>query len=150
MRNLLASALLIGLVSAPAAAANVSLSANLVNSCVLSIGSNGTMTAATTGTQIGSENSGGSSASLTMVAIGSLPTVTFAAPTLSSPAGWSATHTNSIRYTSSGGANQAYTSAQSTSTASALTDTFTVHGKVDSAAGFAAGSYTLNTVVTCS
>ena len=80
MRHLLTSACLIGLASAPAAAANVNLSANLVNSCVLTIGSSGTRTASTAGTQIGSENAGGSAASMTLVAIGALPTVTFAAP----------------------------------------------------------------------
>ncbi len=138
-------------VTLPAAAANVNLQANLVNSCVLSINSNGTMTANTAGTQIGSENPGGSAASLGLVAIGSLPTVTFAAPSLSaSPAGWTASHTDLIRYTSNRGANQAYTSSQSSVTAGGLTETFTVHGKVDSAAGFDAGNYTLTTVVTCS
>lgn len=151
MRNLLVPACCIGLVSAPVSAANVNLSANLVNSCTLTVGSSGTMTASASGTQIGSENAGGNSASMTMVAIGSLPTVTFAAPTLpTSPAGWNASHTMAIRYTSTGGANQAYTSSQTTSTASGLADTFTVHGKVDSPAGFAAGNYTLTTVVTCS
>ena len=73
MRYIFASACLIGLTSAPLAAANVNLSATLVNSCVLSVGSSGTMTASSAGTQIGSENSGGSAASMTMVAIGSLP-----------------------------------------------------------------------------
>ncbi|MEO8141993.1 MAG: hypothetical protein ABI617_04985 [Sphingomicrobium sp.] len=135
----------------PAAAANVNLQANLINSCVLSLSSNGTMTANTAGTQIGSENASGSAASLGLVAIGSLPTVTYAAPSLStSPAGWTASHTDSIRYTSNRGANQAYTSSQSSVTAGGLTETFTVHGKVDSANGFDAGNYTLTTVVTCS
>ena len=90
-------------------------------------------------------------AQLTQVAIGSQPTLTFAAPSLTaSPAGWTASHTDSIRYTSTGGADQTYTSSQSTVTSGGMTDTFTVHGKVDSTAGFAAGAYTLTTVVTCS
>ena len=151
MRTLFISSCLVAFAFAPAQAANVNLQANLVNSCVLSINSNGTMTANTAGTQIGSENPSGSAASLGLVAIGSLPTVTFAAPSLSaSPAGWTASHTDSIRYTSNRGANQAYTSSQSSVTSGGLTETFTVHGKVDSAAGFDAGNYTLTTVVTCS
>lgn len=138
-------------IAAPAMAANVNLQANLVNSCTLTLSSNGTMTANSGGTQIGSENPSGGAASLGLVAIGSLPTISFAAPSLTtSPSGWSATHTNAIRYTSNRGANQAYTASQSSVTAGGLTETFTVHGKVDSTAGFDAGNYTLTTVVTCS
>ncbi len=151
MRTSILSSCLIAFAAAPVTAANVNLQANLVNSCVLSINSDGTMTANTAGTQIGSENPSGSAATFGLVAIGSLPTVSFAAPSLSaSPAGWSETHTDSIRYTSNRGANQAYTSSQSSVTAGGLTETFTVHGKVDSANGFDAGNYTLTTVVTCS
>lgn len=151
MRSLLPVVPLLGLAAVPASAANVSLSAALVNSCTLSVPVNGLMTASATGTQIGSENAGGNAATLTLVAVGAQPTLTFAAPSLTaSPAGWSASHTDSIRYTSTGGANQSYTSSQSTASSGGLTDTFTVHGKVDSAAGFAAGAYTLTTVVTCS
>lgn len=99
---------LLSAVAIPASAADVNLQADLVNSCVLSIGSNGTMTANTAGTQIGSENAGGGAASLGLVAIGTLPSINFAAPSLStSPAGWTASHTDSIRYTSNRGANQA-------------------------------------------
>lgn len=144
-------AIMLASCATPALAANVNLNANLVNSCVLSVGTNGVMTAASSGTQIGSENSGGSAAGLTLVAIGSSPTVTFGAPSLSiSPNGWSGSPTEAIRYTSTGGANQAYTSSQTTRTGGPLAETFTVHGKVDNASGFAAGNYTLTTVVTCS
>lgn len=141
----------IGLAATPATAANVNLSATLANSCILSIGTSGLMTANSAGTQIGSENAGGAPATLTVTAIGLSPNVTFAAPSLSaSPAGWSASPTLAIRYTSLDGAAQAYTSGQSSFTITGVSDTFTVHGKVDSAAGFAAGAYTLTTVATCS
>lgn len=151
MRRFFQFCCLLSFAAAPAAAANVNLQASLVNSCVLSINSNGTMTANAAGTQIGSENGGGSAASLGLVAIGTLPTVTFAAPSLSaSPAGWTASHTDAIRYTSNRGASQGYTASQSSVTAGGLTETFTVHGKIDSTAGFDAGNYTLTTVVTCS
>ncbi len=151
MRSIFLTTALCLLVIAPTGAANVNLQANLVNSCVLSLGSNGALTASAAGTQLGSENAGGSAATLTLVGIGTLPTISFAAPSLTtSPSGWSESHTQAIRYTSTRGANQAYTAAQSSVTAGGLTDTFTIHGKVDSSAGFAAGNYTLTTVVTCS
>lgn len=151
MRHLVPCLCLIALAAAPTSAADVNLSVNLANSCVLSIGGSGTLAASANGTQLGSENAGGSAATLSLVAIGSVPSLSFAAPSLTtSPAGWTASHTDAIRYTSTGGANQSYTSSQSSSTATGLIDTFTVHGKVDSNAGFAGGNYTLTTVVTCS
>ena len=66
----------------PAAATNVTLNATLVSSCTLTLSTPGTMTASTDGTLLGSEQSGGSAASMTLVAIGTLPTITFAAPSL--------------------------------------------------------------------
>lgn len=150
MRSYLVCLCILPAVAVPASAANVNLQANLVNSCVLSVSAGGTMTSNAAGTQIGSENAGGSAAVLGLVAIGALPTITFAVPSLSaSPAGWIASHTNSLSYSSIRGANQAYTSSASSVTAGGLTDTFTVHGKVDSATGFDAGNYMLTTVVTC-
>lgn len=137
--------------AAPAQAANVNLTANLTNSCILTLGTTGLMTAAADGLSISSDHSGGTAATLTVVSIGALPTINFAAPALtSSPAGWSASPTVQIRYTSTGGANQAYTSSASSATLSVLSDAFTIHGKVISATGFAAGSYNLQTVATCS
>ena len=137
--------------AAPLPAANVNFGATLANSCVLSIGTSGVMTANSAGTQIGSENAGGTAATLTVTAIGLSPTVTFAAPSLTaSPGGWAASPTLAIRYTSLDGANQAYTAASSNFTITGLSDTFTLHGKVDNVGGFAAGTYTLTTVATCS
>lgn len=152
MRKFLVLTLAVAISStAEAQAANVDLSATLANSCVLTLGSSGVMTASSSGTIIGSEQSGGSAAVLNVVAVGSFPSIGFSAPALTnSPAGWTATTTKEIRYTSSGGANQAYTTNSSSATLSALTDSFTVHGRVTSAAGFAAGNYTLRTVATCS
>lgn len=137
--------------ASPADAADVNLSASLINSCVLSLGSSGTMTVSSSGTVLSSENSGGSQASLTLVAIGTSPTISFAAPSLTaSPAGWSASPTVEVKYTSTGGANQAYTASNSSAALSGLTDSFAIHGRVTSSAGFAAGAYNLRTVATCS
>lgn len=132
-------------------AADVNLGANLISSCVLSLGTSGTMTASATGTLLSSENSGGGAATLSVVAIGAQPTISFAAPSLTtSPSGWTESHTDEIKYTSTGGANQAYTSSSSSAAMSGLTTIFTIHGKVTSAGGFAAGAYNLRTVATCS
>jgi hypothetical protein len=148
MRSLVPFALLA--LCSPAEAADVTLSASLVNSCVLSLTSQGTLTPSSSGTTIGSEEPGGSAASVSMTAIGLLPTISFGAPGLtSSPPGWSASPTVQIRYTSSGGANQGYTSSATTHSPTGLLESYTVHGRVQSATGFAAGSYTLRTVVTC-
>ena len=135
----------------PAAAADVNLNANLLSSCTLSLSSAGVMAPSATGTVLSSEQSGGSPATLTLIAVGVLPTIDFSAPSLTtSPGGWSASRTDEIRYTSIRGANQAYTSSASSFSETGLIDTFTVHSRVTSADGFAAGNYTLTTVVTCS
>jgi hypothetical protein len=135
----------------PAEATNVTLNAALTSSCTLTLSTSGTMAVSSSGTVLGSEQSGGSAASMGLIAIGALPTVTFAAPSLTaSPGGWSAVHTDEIKYSSTRGASQAYTSSSSSFSETGLTDTFTVHGRVTSTEGFAAGNYTLTTVVTCS
>ena len=143
--------LTLAVTATPAQAVNVTLSASLTSSCTLTLTSAGTMTAASSGTQLSSETSGGSAATMNMVAVGTAPTVSFAAPDLSaSPAGWSGSPTLEIRYTSTGGASQAYTSSASSHAETGLLDAFTVNGRVTNSSGFAAGTYTLRTVATCS
>src|SRR5262249_38850959 len=123
--------------AAPANAANVNLTANLVNSCILTLGTTGIMTPNSSGTQISSEESGGTAATLTLVAIGSVPTLSFSAPSLTtSPAGWGASPTVEVKYSSLGGANQGYTSNASSASLAALTDSFTINGRVSSSTGF--------------
>lgn len=147
--SVLASALA---ASSPArAATDVTFAATLTNSCVLTLSQAGTMTVSSTGTVLGSEQSGGTAATLGVVAIGSLPTLAFAAPALTaSPSGWSASHTDEIRYTSTRGASQTYTASSSSHPLTGLNDTFTIYGRVTSSEGFAAGNYTLRSVATCS
>lgn len=146
-------AIFVGLaaLSAPAAAVDVNLGATLVNSCVLTLNSAGVMTPASSGTRIGSEESGGGAATLGVVAIGAFPTISFGTPSMTTfPAGWIGTPTIEVRYTSTGGANQAFTSGSSGAGLSVLADSFTIHGRVTSSTGFAAGNYSLRTVATCS
>lgn len=123
----------------------------VVQSCILSISTPGVLGANTNGTEIGSEQGGGVAAVLSIVATAGAPTVTLAAPTLSlKPTGYTRPAAVSHSYTSPGGANQAYTngSSQYTST-NALGDTLTLHAKATDSVGFVAGSYRIQTTVTC-
>jgi hypothetical protein len=148
--KILGSALLFGL-CAPAQAVDVTLGASLFSSCILTLNTAGTMTTSSSGTILGSEQSGGTAAVMGVVAIGLFPTIVFTAPSLTTtPAGWTSSHTDEIRYTSILGQNQAYTASSSSHALTGLIDSFTVHGRVTSTAGFAAGNYTLRTTVTCS
>lgn len=127
----------------------VNITGNLLNSCVLSISSNGVLAAAADGTTISSTAPGGQPGTVSLVAIGLTPRVRFTAPALETPAGFAGTPITMIRYTSLRGAQQDWTATASMATAGALLDTFSVHGRVENAAGFASGRYNVQTVVTC-
>lgn len=131
----------------PAHAVDVSLSGLVTSQCVLSLTTPGSLAPSVDGKQLGSAETGGLAATLSVLGTGITPTLTFGAPSLNAPSG-SAGATPEISYTSLGGANQAYTSAQST-TSSSLIDTFTVHARVSKDTGFDAGNHTITTVVTC-
>ncbi|RST31324.1 hypothetical protein HMF7854_11100 [Sphingomonas ginkgonis] len=139
------------LAAVPAQAANVTFTGVLTNSCTLSLTTPGILAPATSGTIFGSEQSGGTAAVMAVAAVGVFPTITFNAPSVTlAPTNWTATHTDEIRYTSANGASQVYTSGSSSFRETGLLDTFTVHGRISSAEGFAGGSYALTSVVTCS
>lgn len=133
----------------PASAADLSFTANLTNTCILAVVNQGTLVATTDGKTLSSEASGGVAATMSVVAVGLNPTIKFTAPTLQSPAGWTGSPTTAIRYQSTGGANQAYTSAATNAPIGSLIDLFTVNSKVDSATGFISGQYVVRTTVTC-
>ncbi|HEY6917098.1 MAG TPA: hypothetical protein VI381_05595 [Allosphingosinicella sp.] len=135
--------------SSPALAENVTLSGTLLNSCLLSLSVPGVLAPSSDGTVLSSENSGGVAATLALVAIGGAPTVTFAAPSPAGPIASTSGATTQIRYTSLQGASQSYTSSASSRVGGALIDTFTVHGRIANSNGFAAGNYSVTTVVTC-
>ena len=134
--------------ASPAGAEPVTFDASLVVTCTLVV-TDGTLTPNSDYTSLSSENLGGDAASVTVTALGGDPTLTFDAPTITSTNDVSAA-TAQIKYSSLDGASQAYTSTQSTSTASDLADIYTIHAKADDAGGFAAGDYSVATVVTCS
>ena len=124
----------------------------VVASCVLSVSTPGVLGVnSSSGTEIGSEQPGGQAAVLSIVATAGAPTITFSAPSMSTkPGAYTRTPSVSIRYTSPGGANRAYTSSSSQYTSTnALGDTVTLHAKAEDSGGFAAGTYRLQTTATC-
>lgn len=137
------------MMSAPVVAAEIRLAGIVVNSCILSIPTPGTMGLSSDGVRLGSqEGVGGAPATLTIVAAGIPPTLNFSAPALSGPSGTSGSVTE-YAFTSSGsGASQPFTSASSTA-ASNLIDTFTIQSRVSRAQGFGTGTYTVAVTVTC-
>ena len=138
--------------AAPAGAQTaITFEGDVTQSCVLSLSTPGTLAANADGTEIGSEQTLGVAAVLSVVATAGAPTLTFTAPTLSlQPGAYSGTPAVSLKYTSTGGANQDYTSASSSYTSSnALGDVVTLNAKATDAAGFAAGGYRIQTTATC-
>lgn len=133
----------------PANASDVVFTGTLVNSCVLNVATPGLLAATTDGTTLSSENSGGVAAVLAVVAVGTAPTLSFTAPTLTTPTGFSGTPTTAIRYQAASGGSRAYTSSASSITAGALLDTLTINSRVQNAGGFISGTYTVRTTVTC-
>lgn len=142
----------VALASFPAHAVPVTMNGLIVPSCVLTVSTGGLLGVSSDGgRQIGSELTGGSAAVLAIVATGAAPTITVGAPTMSlKPAAYAGSPAVSVRYTSTGGANQAYTSSNSSYTSTnVLGDTLTINMKAVDNDGFVAGSYQLQTNVTC-
>jgi hypothetical protein len=133
----------------PADAVEIRLTGTLLSSCVLSLATPGQLAISGDAGSYGSENVGGLAATMTVVAIGAVPSISFTAPAMDAPAGFSPTAQAQIRYISLGGSNQGYTSAASSSSAVTLLDTFTIHGRILSSEGFQSGSYAVRTTATC-
>lgn len=137
------------LAGANASAATVSLSGLVVNSCVLTVPTPGLLVADAAGTTLRSDTGAGArAASLTIAAIGAAPTLTFAAPQASSPSGATP---DAVQYSYSAagsGASRGFAATGATA-ASNLIDTFTINGKIDRAAGFPSGTYSMTITVTC-
>lgn len=148
------SLLALGAFSAPsvAIADTVTFNGTLSDSCTVTATGAGTMTAAANGLSMGTEETGGSAAGLSVSAVGTPPLVSFTAPGVTSaPAGYTGTPTASIKYSSSGASGQStYTTAASSSQLTGLAATYAVNGKVADSSGLASGNYTMTTVATCS
>jgi hypothetical protein len=124
----------------------------VIASCVLTVSTPGVLAAnASSGTEVGSEQTGGVPAVLAVVATAGRPTISFTAPSMSvKPGAYSGTPSVSLKYTSLGGANQAYTSSASQYTSNnILADTITLNARATDSSGFAAGNYRIQTTATC-
>ncbi|MGB3723040.1 MAG: hypothetical protein WA979_09505 [Pacificimonas sp.] len=139
------------LTSGTANAVDVDLSGTVIDSCILTLSTEGVLTSGASGTTLSSSNALGAPAILGVVATGGLPSVDFSAPTLSAqPGGYSGTPTVSMAYTSLGGASQSETTGASSYTSALLLDAVTVQGTVTDSSGFVAGDYTVTSIATCS
>lgn len=136
--------------SAAQAQTAIVIDAQVVPSCIMTATS-GVATMSAGGSELGTEQPMGTAATLSVTASGGTPTLVFTAPTLSAkPANYLRAPTVSLKYSSPGGASQAYTtgSSQYTST-NPLGDTVTLHAKAVDTAGFIAGSYRIQATATC-
>ena len=152
LNRLVAVGMLCALAAAPAAAVPVTMNGLVIPSCILTVSTGGALGVSTdSGRQLGSEEVGGIPATIAVVATGGTPTLTVSAPTMSQrPSAYTGSPVVSVRYTSVGGANHAYSSSSSSFVSgSALGDTLTINMKAADNNGFAAGSYQLQTNVTC-
>lgn len=130
--------------------ATVTFTGTVANSCVIA-STNGGLKVDAAGTTLSSEEAGVGNSIMTVIATGATPQIQFTAPVLTGPAGFATgAATTMIAYTSPGGAAQAYTAANSSYTINRLLDTVTVKAKATNATGFAGGSYTISSTVTCS
>lgn len=128
--------------------------------CTLNLTSSGTLRSSLDNTVLGSQVNGNTPATLNiLLSLLEGPTVTVEPPTvIVSPGGYNASlETRQVSYsvTSLGlfpGASQGYTSSTtsfSTGVLGLVTLTMTLHNRVNNTNGFAPGTYTTRTVVTC-
>lgn len=152
LMHLAVAAMTAGGGSAGAQAQVVTFPGTVIKSCVLNP-STGALALSSAGTELGSEHNGGLASTMTVIATGGAPTVTFAAPTMSArPAAYAGSPTVGLKFSATSGAGQAYTSAESSYTASGNTvnDTVTIDARAVDADGFPAGTYSITTTATCS
>ena len=139
----------------PAAAVDVTFSGTLAGVCTLALSLPGTLALSVDGTRLGSEETGGIPATLTILSIGT-NTVTVAAPTrTASPAAYVPTgEVVEIAYNGLAGlagVTHAYTASSSTFGINTLPLTIVLfNSRITNANGFAAGTFTTRSVVTCS
>lgn len=142
-------AALAALTTIPASAASVSLSGLVLNSCILAVPTPGLLVPDANGTTLRSDSGiGARAASLTVVAVGATPTLSFSTPQYSGSAGVSPDSVQFSYSAAGSGAARGYSSASATAS-SQLIDNFTVNGKIERAGGFPTGTYGMTIDVTC-
>lgn len=144
------------LTSVPAYAVNVDFDGTVSTQCSISLSTNGTLALSSDGTVLGSEESGGIAGAVLILSIGA-NTVDVDAPSRisSDPSGYNPSgETLEVKYVGAGGLigiNQDYTSlATDFPVANIPLSLLTIHNRLTNSNGFAAGTYTTRTVVTCS
>lgn len=133
----------------PIHAATITFTGAVANTCVINISTPGVLAMAAAGTTLSSEEALGTNAILAVIATGTAPQLQFTLPVLGGPAASIAAASTQMAYTSPGGAAQAYTPSASNYTMNRLLDTITVKAKATNSDGFASGTYTISSTVTC-
>lgn len=138
-----------------AKAADVDFSATLLNECTLALTTPGVMALSASGTVLASSEIGGVPAVLTVLSLGQ-NTLTVNAPTVvSAPAEYDASgETVEVAYTGASGLSLVSQEATDQTTTQSLgvipLSALTVNAQVTNTGSFAAGDYTVRSVVTCS
>jgi hypothetical protein len=128
--------------------------------CTLNVTSSGTLRNSLDNTVLGSQVNGNTPATMTiLLALFEGPTITVDPPTvIQSPGGYNAgLETREVAYSAASlglfpGASQSYTTSStsfSTGVLGLVSLSMTLHNRVNNANGFAPGTYTTRTVVTC-
>lgn len=140
----------------PAQALDVDFDGTVLAVCSLALSTDGTLTLSANGTVLGSEEPLGVPAAVTILSIGS-NSVDVAAPSRISadPAGYdNSLETIEVSYTGVAGlaaVSQTYTSSPTSFALGSIPlSVLTVNNRINNSNGFAAGTYTTRTVVTCS
>ena len=134
-------------IAQPAAAATITFTGTVLNTCILTLSTPGTLGTSADGTRLSSQDGLGLPAILAVIATGAAPKLLFTAPTIAGAS--SSGSTVAMSYASASGINQDYTSAAYTAQAGSLLDTVTINARAINNTGFASGLYTISSTVTC-
>lgn len=140
-------AILLAVSPASTSAATVTLTGLVANMCVLTLSTPGLIAVTPQGTEVSTTQAGGVPAIMSVVATGTNPTLSFTAPTLSGPSAAGAT--TELAFSSPGGAVRDFTASDYTVVVNRLLDTVTINGRARNTGGFASGSYSIASNVTC-
>lgn len=135
-------------VAVPAQAQIINMTGTVINLCVLTISTPGILAVGANGLDLSTTQSGGVAASLTVVATGTNPTITFSTPSLTGTSSSGAT--TEVAYSSSGGASRSMGSGGYVYAMNRLLDTITINGRANNPNGFRSGIYTISSTATCS
>ena len=149
--RILAIAALVSASACPAlASTDVTFTGTVSDTCTLAVPTPGIMTLSADGKTLGSDQTLGVPATVTVISLGG-NSLTLSAPTLTaSPAGYAGGETVQMNY-SGLASHPAYTSAQQTIPLGILPLTsLIINMQVVNPSGFVQGNYTAKTVLTCS